>query len=207
MLNNDRDRTEIGPNAQSEIPSAFSILMVCTANQCRSPLAEFIFRSQCEALELYWKVESSGLRAHPGTPMHPHSMTILAQHALSVGEWSSTRTSAAQVDQADLILTATTAHRGAVVQLQPRALQRTFTLFQFARLAEGVTLNDLARGDSAALGARLVAAARARRSQLQPAGPGEDDLADPIGQPLQAFAETAGLVQSATRLILTAISG
>jgi protein-tyrosine phosphatase len=202
MLNNNRDSAEISAGDAAKAAGDFVVLMVCTANQCRSPLAEFIFRSRCEEFGLDWHVESSGIEARPGTAMHPFAAQTLADSGILVGEWSATRTTAAQAARADLILTATTAHRGAVIQLQPRALQKTFTLFQFARLVSNAEFPAEGRPSRANGGGDFLAVARAVRSRLQPANPGEEDLADPIGRPIAAFEETARLVQSASRQVL-----
>ena len=137
--------------------------------------------------------------------MHPYAAAVLAEQGIDIGEWVSTRTSAAQLLHADLILTATAAHRGAVIGLQPRALQRTFTLFQFARLAEAARLpTELVDGST--VGADLLNAARAMRSELQPAQPGAEDLADPIGEPPAAFVQTATLITAATTAILAPLA-
>ena len=42
------------------------------------------------------------------------------------------------VERADLVLTATTLHRVAVLRAVPQALRRTFTLLEFAHLVEAV---------------------------------------------------------------------
>jgi protein-tyrosine phosphatase len=134
--------------------------------------------------------------------MHPYAAAELAERGIDTGEWAATRTSPQQLLRADLILTATAAHRGAVIGLQPRALQRTFTLFQFARLAEPIRLPAESAVAGPAGGATLLNAARAMRSELQPAEPGAEDLADPIGEPPAAFARTAALITAATTAIL-----
>lgn len=74
---------------------------------------------------------------------------------------------------ADLILALTTSHRDAVLELAPHKLHRTFTLAEAARLASDY-------------GAESVSELAELRSQLSVDQLA--DIADPIGQPPEAFA-------------------
>lgn len=146
---------------------AFRILTVCTANVCRSPLAEGLLRARLPAEAFI--VESAGIRTPPEGRTDPHVVQILNRRGIAVGRLASRQLTGAIAEQSDLVLTATREHRGAVLELHPGALRRTFTLLEFAALAA------MAEADSPAA---LVRAAAASRSQ----GPKETDIADPIGR-------------------------
>src|SRR6476659_5859451 len=60
----------------------FTILLVCQANHCRSPLLEFLLRRQAELRNLDWRVSSAGIEAVPGVPPHPYYVEILAERGI-----------------------------------------------------------------------------------------------------------------------------
>jgi protein-tyrosine-phosphatase len=188
-----------------QIVEPFRVLMVCSANQCRSPLAEHLLRHSLRPLGLDWIIESAGIRAHSGRSMHRLTARTLEDRGLSVGDWSTRRLTAGMVDEADLILTAESAHRSAVVTLAPHALPRTFLLLQFARLASAAdpvnSLEDRRRGE------QLVEHALGVRNTLQAVPPSHDDIDDPVGRRASKFRRCADTVQLALEAILAPLAG
>lgn len=111
-----------------------SILVVCMANVCRSPLAELVLRDRfARAPEL--SVTSAGIDA-TGAQM------CAAGHARREGvDWAaaaeahrSHTVSATDLSGADLILTSCRTSRGALARLSPDSRHRTFTLREAAWL-------------------------------------------------------------------------
>ena len=47
----------------------FRVLLVCTANQCRSPMAQFVLQRAVDRLGLDWEIGSAGTRARNGAAM------------------------------------------------------------------------------------------------------------------------------------------
>ena len=80
---------------------------------------------------------------------------------------------------ADLVLTMTTAHRDAVLELAPRQLRRTFTLGEAARLAADFEPEELSQ-----------------LAGLRPRLPANEarDIPDPIGQGPEVFASVGALI-------------
>jgi protein-tyrosine phosphatase len=62
------------------------VLFVCHANQCRSPLAEGIFRILVERRGCAdrFEVDGAGTWAAQGVPPHPHSVEIAAHHGIDL---------------------------------------------------------------------------------------------------------------------------
>jgi len=178
----------------------FSVLLVCTANQCRSPMAEHLLRAELEVRALDWSVSSAGVAARPGQPMHPSAARILDRRGIDTAGWTSRLVDGVTIDRADLVLTATEAHREAVARLRPNAMARTFTLLQFAHLIRASP--PVAAGTGQGFGAALVAQAGAARGRLQPLPKSDRDLADPMGQSAHKFRRCAAVVEQAVQDIL-----
>jgi protein-tyrosine phosphatase len=145
-----------------------SVLVVCTANVCRSPLAARLL-----AAELGVPVLSAGARATPGVPACER--TAVPGHA-------AVRLEAGHVRAATLVLGAAREHRSAAVALVPSAQSRTFTLLQAARLA--TWLSDQGVAAPAGLGpqdrlAWWVAELDAARGDAPRGDAADDDLPDP----------------------------
>jgi protein-tyrosine phosphatase len=170
----------------SELPP--SVLFVCTANLCRSPLAEGLAGTGPFA-HLGWRAGSAGSRARPGLPVHPLAAAALAARGVTLAGFASRPLAHVDVAAADLVLVAAPEHRRAVLGAAPGAGGRTFLLRQFARLAGVVPPAPAGRGV-----AELVEAVRAARQQVTPWDAERDVLADPIGGDAATFELTAALV-------------
>ncbi len=180
----------------------FSVLMICTANYCRSPIAEQLLTTATASLfgPGFWTVSSAGTQAHSAWPIHEYSAQVLVDRGAFTEGHRSRLLDAAMLWEADLVLTATREHRSAVVRLLPAAIGRTFTMLQFARLSSMVL--PLRGADPAELGRELVVEAKAARPLLQPVAPEEDDLPDPMGGPLEEFESCAVRLDDVVRAIL-----
>jgi protein-tyrosine phosphatase len=201
--------TQSGRHAEDGSVHAFRVLIVCTANLCRSPMAEALLDRQMRQAGLGWSVSSAGIRARNGRQMHEFAASTLTSRGLQTTGWRSRRLDAGIAGESDLILTATAAHRGAVVTLEPRAVARTFPLLQFARLvaASEVTAADLAGLGPTESGQQLIKLATAARTDLQPVESGGYDIADPIGKPLAYFESCAAILSRAIEQIVRSPSG
>ena len=172
----------------------FSILVVCQANHCRSPLMEFLLRRQAELRNLNWQVSSAGIHAEPGVPPHPYSTEILAERGIETNGWLSRQVDRGALQRARLILTATEEQREAVEKLNPNTINRTFPLLQFAFLARMVA--------AAELGEWLLNEGYWRRKRLNHFPMTERDLEDPMGRPVNRFRLCAQLIDRAYADIL-----
>src|SRR5690242_5006986 len=92
------------------------LLYVCTANRCRSPIAERLARARG------FDASSAGTRAVVNCPMVAYAATALAELGGAPEEFRSRQVNVRMIDDADLVLTMTRQHRDHVLQLQPAAL-------------------------------------------------------------------------------------
>jgi protein-tyrosine phosphatase len=88
-----------------------AILLVCTANICRSPMAEVVFKSRSAdfgpgAAEVFKTVASAGVHADPrGGPVDARAAAALARHKYSIDKkWRSRRVTTEDFERFDLVL-------------------------------------------------------------------------------------------------------
>ena len=183
--------------------TAFRVLIVCTANHCRSPIGEQLLKfaiAQRLAAPDHWEVESAGTNIPGPWPLHPSAVSVLAERLPVVAEHYSRQLKPAMIQRADLVLTATRKHRGVVVSAVPAAVGRTFTILQFARLCDQV--QPITAIEHSEAGRQLVVEAKLARSSLQPVPGDEDDLPDPMGRGIAEFEMCAERLQDAVARIL-----
>lgn len=164
------------------------ILVVCTGNVCRSPYIHLRLAAELDGLGI--EVTSAGTGALAGWPVDPGSVALLDAAGIDSTAFRARQLTVDMVEDADLVLTATRAHRRAVVQEAPLGLRKTFALVDFADLVANVQPQevDTARGRTAV--SKLVAAAGARR-HLVHARPEDDDadIVDPFRTGPEVFAQ------------------
>ncbi len=95
-----------------------SILFVCTANVCRSPMAEAIFNVLAEERNLPWRAVSAGVAALEGEDTTPNARAALEEVGIHPEEHRARQVSEAMLKAADLVLVMSPQHC--------RALHRSF---------------------------------------------------------------------------------
>jgi low molecular weight protein-tyrosine phosphatase len=150
------------------------VLVVCTGNLCRSPIIETLLAAAVPSTT----VRSAGTAAPRGRPWHPQAVHVLAEAGHEVSG-SARRLTAGDAQAAALVLTAAGMHRARVVELDPTAEERCFTLLEAARLLK---IAPAPPGiGPAALAEHLTATMRSNPFEH------DDDLADPIAGTIHDF--------------------
>jgi len=108
------------------------ILFICTGNTCRSPMAEGFFNQLARAEAPEWQANSAGLDAS-GTPAAAtcNAITAAREYGVDLSGHRSQRLSQALVDEADLLLTMTAAHKQRVEGRFAGATGKVHTLLEF----------------------------------------------------------------------------
>src|SRR5829696_10354217 len=83
---------------------ANQILFVCTANVCRSPMAEAIFNALAEERGLAWRAESAGVAALVGEDITPNARSALDEVGIYTGEHRARQVGEEMLEEADLVL-------------------------------------------------------------------------------------------------------
>ncbi len=166
------------------------VLVICTGNICRSPMAEGFLRS---ALERRFgldapTVDSAGTQGWEGSPAQRESIVAAREREVDISGHVARRVTRALVEGADLVLTMAGEHRDEVGRFVPAAADRTFTLKELVRLVQALPPPPGAVAGT--LPARVAEAAALRREGF-PGNPRDEDIADPLGQPQDTYRAVA----------------
>lgn len=132
------------------------ILVVCTANICRSPLVEGLLRARLAAHQLADQVEvkSTGVYARAGEKASQYSVELLAAKGIDISQHLAAPLSELDVQQADLILVMEERHRQSVFHFSPLDSYKALLLSELAN--ERFDLKDPYGQNKAAYNAMLV---------------------------------------------------
>ncbi|WP_066094566.1 low molecular weight protein-tyrosine-phosphatase [Xanthomonas massiliensis] len=101
------------------------ILLVCTGNVCRSPVAAILWRRHAAAGV---DVRSAGLAALVGEPIDPRALRVLRRHGLHDDGHRARQLARAMLHEADLVLAMEQAHLLGVTRMAPEATGRACLL-------------------------------------------------------------------------------
>ena len=105
------------------------IIVVCTANICRSPVVEAVLQDRLIARGLRdWKVESAGTWAHNGQAASRYSTEILAERGLDISDHSSRVITREMLEEASLVLCLAEGHAEALRAEFPDQAAKVFLL-------------------------------------------------------------------------------
>ncbi len=94
------------------------ILFVCTANICRSPMAQEIFNALAEDRSQPFRAQSAGTAALEGTPMAENTLAALEEVGIYPKKaHSARRVSGAMIEEAELVLAMTPQHAATLRRL------------------------------------------------------------------------------------------
>jgi len=110
------------------------ILMVCTANQCRSPMAEVLLRDllRRRGLDVVLRVASAGVWAEAGRPATQFAQQALQARSLDLGGHVSQPVTSELLASAAVILAMTDEQCHSLRALFPEASSRVFLLTEMA---------------------------------------------------------------------------
>jgi protein-tyrosine phosphatase len=153
-----------------------SILVICTGNICRSPMAEGFLRATLRRRfgDRAPTVASAGTTGWEGSGAMPESVEAAGERGIR-----------GDVFDADVVVAMAAEHRDAVSRAMPEAAARTFTLKELVRLLEALPppTRPLVPDD---LPDRVAKADELRRGGFA-GNPHDEDIVDPLGLPLESF--------------------
>jgi protein-tyrosine phosphatase len=158
-----------------------TVVVVCTANIARSPLAEAMLRTHVGEDQITWS--SAGTHAREGSIAADGSVALARARGLDLGEHRSRVVTPRMVQDADLMVTMSERQRGVCATMVGGAGARCFTFRELVRLTNGLDHDDHADApaDAADRLSWLVGRAHLARPAAVPATAPED-VADPYGR-------------------------
>ena len=162
------------------------ILVVCTANRCRSPLAAALLSRALHARDVDAEVVTAGLRG-PGRSATEETAAVAARRDLDLAAHTSRVLDADLVGATDLVLGMERAHVREVVSQDASVWPHTFTLKELVRRGEAVGRREPDETLDHWLG--RVGDGRTSRALLGDSP--DDDVTDPTGGPVAEHEDLA----------------
>lgn len=169
-----------------------SILVVCTGNICRSPIAEGFLRQRFRerGADPRIDVASCGTWGWEGSGAVPESVAVAEESEIDISGHVARRLVPDQILEADLVVGMTAEHRDAAMSMVPEASGKIFTLKEMVRLVEKLPDPPTRDASPDELVARVREADVLRRSGFEGL-PGDEDVIDPLGLPIATFRAVA----------------
>ena len=187
---------------------ALNILVVCTGNICRSPLAEKLLQSRLTAAGIPAIIISAGTRAMVDHPMTDEAAFLATRYGAEPSLHAAQQLTPDRIAAADLVLTATREHRGEVVSLHPRANRYAYTLNQFARLVEAnpPAVEFSVVETTPTINTYLAEISTTKGLALPPLEPSDDDIEDPYRRSAEVYDRVGMVIDESVTTITTALA-
>ena len=109
-----------------------SILFICSANICRSPMAEGLFRAMLGPEAAQWRVESAGVWALPGYAAAANTLRVLQKRNIDLSLHLARQVTPEMASAFNLILTMEHNHKEALQAAFSNLAGRVFLLTEMA---------------------------------------------------------------------------
>ena len=195
---------------EGTIMKPFSILTVCSANRCRSPMAEALLAKAILEVQPHdFTVTSAGF-GPPGAPAEPEVVEVMADIGFDVTRHRSTTVNTSLLAEADLVLAMTRQHVMELALLDEAAWPKTFLIGEFASLATASDgpgrsasneLTDPASDPGDELRQRVARLHLGRRRADLLSLPSALEVSDPIGGPLRGYRATRDRIAGLSEVI------
>ncbi|MGZ5351948.1 MAG: arsenate reductase/protein-tyrosine-phosphatase family protein [Actinomycetota bacterium] len=185
-----------------------SILVVCTGNVCRSPVAEGLLRAALERRfgERAPVVASAGTAGWEGAGAQPGSVRAAAELGVDISGHHARLLLGPDLEEASLVLAMAAEHRESVLEILPRAAERAFTLKELVRLLEALPPVGDDADPATTIVARLEQAGELRRRGF-PGNMLDEDIADPLGMHDVVYRAIAGELAEWIERLATGLFG
>jgi protein-tyrosine phosphatase len=166
--------------------SGSQVLILCTANVCRSPMAEALLTDRLAVVGSDATVRSGGMLGDGEAP-HREAIAVMAGYGLDIGAHRSRRVTEEDLEAADLTLAMARENLRYAVVTAPAVWPRAFTLRELVRRGGAAGR----RGPGESLAAWLARAHHGRERAALLGDSPADDVADPAGGPPAGYAAAA----------------
>jgi len=182
------------------------VLLVCTGNICRSPIAHgFLVERSARLLGGAFRVRSAGTHAYAGSPPTDEAVAAAAERGVAIAAHRSARFDLELGSWADLVVTMTAEQRDDVVEGAPELVSKTFTLKELVALLGALPpVTEPPSRDG--MVTRVEQADQLRREGTAP-GPVDEDVADPLGLGVEAYRATCWEIEELVDATVRGLAG
>ena len=104
------------------------ILVVCTSNSCRSPMAELYFNALARKNNSSCRADSAGIYANDGAPVSHAAHEVMKELGIETAAFSSTAFTPKRAQNYDLLIGMTRTHAAMMRHIVPELRERVRTL-------------------------------------------------------------------------------
>ncbi len=182
----------MSPNLPDHAGEPFRLLFVCTANRCRSPMAEHLARRSLADRGIDAEVVSAG-RLGGRFAASNGAVAAMAKRGIDLRGHTSAPIDPDTLAHADLVLVMERAHLSDVYQTRSESLSNSFTLGEFPSLLEAASTASAGAGSTSTSRAvrRVELAHQARDLTRILIDDDGSDIADPMGRLNLRYRHTA----------------
>jgi protein-tyrosine phosphatase len=184
-------------------PAPFRVLLVCTANICRSPMAAALLQDACATRQLPVVVSSAGF-LFDGHAASDTTIKVMGERGLDLRSHRSRVIDGPIIGAADLVLTMERRHARDLVLQFDRA-ESVHTVKGFSSVVSSMLASDDADTSPVVDLPGLVRAANIARSPVALLGDDRpDEIADPHGRSIRVHRKAADDITAAVEAIAVA---
>lgn len=111
--------------------ASWMVVLVCTGNTCRSPMAEALFRDLVKERADY-QISSAGVAAAPGMPASKHTAGILKERGIDLSSFQSRMLDQELLDHATHVFAMSSHHMAAIADEFPDHADKVYLVSEFA---------------------------------------------------------------------------
>ena len=120
------------------------IVFVCTGNICRSAMAHHYMQKRMidEKKENDYIIESAGLSAYTGDRATEFATLVMKKYGVNMENHRATYIEESDINEADLVICMTQAHKRKIINRYPNLEGKVFTLKEFVGEKEYLDIDD-----------------------------------------------------------------